>query len=340
MAGTKQLSSRGAAVGGCAASDGGSQRGAADGSATPSRAELPAIGARSRSRTGRRPRGKASSRASRSRAGAPPGRCAPRPREADRGRARRPAGPRTRAAPEGSGYGYAPACMPARMILRVAAHCKRRARQIAALRGVLGAKPHGLVADRRLLPDLSAQLPRHRRRRRGRPGGHPAAPRPSGLARRRRGLDLALLPLADEGLRLRRLRLLRRRSPVRNARRLRPPAGRGARARPARDHRLGSQPHERPAPVVPRGARLAELAQARLVRLARRHPGPAAEQLAGRLSEGPRLDLGRSHRAVVPAPLPARAARPELGQPGGAWRRCTTRCASGSTAASTASGWT
>ena len=68
-------------------------------------------------------------------------------------------------------------------------------------------------------------------------------------------------PLADEGLRLRRLRLLRRRSAVRHARRLRPPARRGPRARAARDHRLGAQPHERPAPVVPRGARVASLAR-------------------------------------------------------------------------------
>ena len=47
-------------------------------------------------------------------------------------------------------------------------------------------------------------------------------------------------------------------------------------------------------------------------------PDGAAQQLDGRLHRGrPGLDLGRRHRAVVPAPVPARAARPELGQPRG-----------------------
>ena len=50
-------------------------------------------------------------------------------------------------------------------------------------------------------------------------------------ARRRRDLDLALLQVADEGFRLRRLRLLRRRSDVRHARRFRRAGRRGAPAR-------------------------------------------------------------------------------------------------------------
>ena len=44
--------------------------------------------------------------------------------------------------------------------------------------------------------------------------------------------------------------------------------------------------------------------------------GPA-QQLAGRLHRRTGVDLGRAHRAVVPAPVPAPAARPQLGQPGG-----------------------
>ena len=48
---------------------------------------------------------------------------------------------------------------------------------------------------------------------------------------------------------------------------------RGARARPARDHRAGHQPHLRPASVVPgRAPRAAGLAQARLLRLERHRP--------------------------------------------------------------------
>ena len=51
--------------------------------------------------------------------------------------------------------------------------------------------------------------------------GHPLAPRPPRLARRRRALAVADLPVADGGLRLRRRRLHRRRSAVRRPRRVR-----------------------------------------------------------------------------------------------------------------------
>ena len=134
---------------------------------------------------------------------------------------------------------------------------------------------------------------------------------------RRRALAVADLPLADGRLRLRRRRLLRRRPALRRPRRPSTPARRRARARHPRAARLGPQPHLRPAPVVRREPRVARLPQARLVPLARRRAGPPAQQLAGGLRRRPRVDVGRRHRAVVPAHLPAPAARPQLGQPGG-----------------------
>ena len=76
------------------------------------------------------------------------------------------------------------------------------------------------------------------------------AARLSDMARRRRDLDLADLSVADGRLRLRRLRLLRRRSAVRHARRTSTAARRRARARPEAHPRLRAQPHVRPASVV------------------------------------------------------------------------------------------
>src|SRR5207248_789004 len=73
------------------------------------------------------------------------------------------------------------------------------------------------------LSDLSPVLRRHGRRRSRRPRGHQASSRPPDVAGRRRHLDLALLPLPDGRLRLRRLRLLRRRPDLRRPRGLRPP---------------------------------------------------------------------------------------------------------------------
>src|SRR6185312_3864925 len=111
---------------------------------------------------------------------------------------------------------------------------------------------HTMVARSRHLPDLPAQLPRHRRRRRGRPARHHRAARLRGRTGRGRDLDRAVLPLADGGLRLRHRRSLRRRSAVRHARRFRSPAGRGACARSQGDDRPGAQPHLGRARLVPR----------------------------------------------------------------------------------------
>ena len=79
---------------------------------------------------------------------------------------------------------------------------------------------------------------------------------PAGLppaARRRRGLDLALLPLADGGFRLRRRRLLRRRPALRHAGRFRRAGRRGACPRPASVHAgLRANHTVGPAPLVRR----------------------------------------------------------------------------------------
>ena len=55
---------------------------------------------------------------------------------------------------------------------------------------------------------------------------------------------------------------------------------------------------------------------------------------------GLELDVGSGRRPVLLAPLLLAPARPELRQPRGAGRRCSTSCASGSTSGSTASGST
>ena len=102
------------------------------------------------------------------------------------------------------------------------------------------------------------------------------------VARRRRGLALADLSLADGRLRLRRLRLLRHRPAVRHAGRLRRAGRRGARARAAADPRLRAEPHLGPASLVPRDrARRATTRSATGTSGAIPAPGRrAAEQLA------------------------------------------------------------
>ena len=182
-------------------------------------------------------------------------------------------------------------------------------------------------------------LPGHQWRRHRRPAGHHRAARLRRRARRRRDLDLALLHLADEGFRLRRLRLPRRRSDVRHAGRFRRAGRRGARARPQGHDRPGALAHLGPASLVQREpARAATNPQGRLVRLgrrqARRH---AAQQLA--------VDLRRLGLAVGHAPRMQYylhnflAEQPDLNfhNPRGAGRAARRRRASGWSAASTAS---
>ena len=121
--------------------------------------------------------------------------------------------------------------------------------------------------------------------------------------------------------------------------RLRRPARRGPRARYQGHHRLGAQPHLRPAPVVHRVASSRGQRQARLVRVARPGAGRrAAEQLAlgVRARSGPR---GRSTSppASTTCTRSRRTSPTSTGTTPRSRRRCTTSCASGSTGASTAS---
>ena len=121
--------------------------------------------------------------------------------------------------------------------LKLGRSTDRHARERAAAQG------RRLVAGGGDLSDLSALVPGFERRRGGGSGGDhpPAAVR--GEPRGGRDLDLALLPVADARLRLRRDELPRRRSDVRHARRLRRADRAGARAGPAGDDRPRAQPH-------------------------------------------------------------------------------------------------
>ena len=153
-------------------------------------------------------------------------------------------------------------------------------------------------------------------------GGLRSAP---GLPRRpggRRGLDHALVPLADGRRRVRRRRLPRHRPALRHPRRRGRAARRGPRARAAADRRPGRQPHLRAAPVVRRRTgRRARVAGARAGTSsatagpgARSHPTTGSAPSAGRPGRG--SGAGRPPGAVVPAHVRAAAARPRLGAPG------------------------
>ena len=181
-----------------------------------------------------------------------------------------------------------------------------------------------LVAGRRRLPDLPAQLRRRRRRRDRRPARHHRAPRPPRGARHRRGVAVADLPLAAGRQRLRHQRLPRHRPDVRHAGRPRRAARRAP--RPGHQARDGPrrQPHVRRAPVVPRVPRRHHQPQAGLVLVApapRRAwppaPGRRAEQLGVDLLR-PGVGARPGDRRVLPAPVLPPPTRPELGAAGGA----------------------
>ena len=178
-----------------------------------------------------------------------------------------------------------------------------------------------------------------RPRRRPRPPAVPARPR------RRRDLVHALVPspLADGGYDVADYRAIDPR--VRHAGGGGGAHRRGARARHPDHRRRRPQPHLRPARVVPGGARRRpRLAGARRgsgsTRARARTATRCPTQLGVRLP-GQHLDAddepGRHARRVVPAPVRAAAARPQLGPPRRARASSRTCCASGSTAASPAS---
>ena len=160
-------------------------------------------------------------------------------------------------------------------------------------------------------------------------------------ARDRRGLAQPVLPVGARRRRLRRRRLPRRRPAAGHAGRLR----RDGRARCTRagirvDRRHRAQPHLRPARVVPGGARLRPRARRRAsATSSATGTGPDGARAADGLGVAvrrPGLGAGR-RRAVVPAPLRRRAARPELGATARSATTSCAPCASGPTAASTAS---
>ncbi len=169
----------------------------------------------------------------------------------------------------------------------------------------------GVVAARRRLSGLSALVPGRRRRRRRRPARHRfAAPTPR-LARRRRGLAVAGVPVADDRFRLRRVRLLRHRPVVRDHGGLRRAARARPRPRPQADPRLRAQPQLRP-PSLVRGEPDPHRRARRLVPVARPRPRRRPAQQLAVAFRRPRLDLGRRPPPVLLPLLPAHAARSEL----------------------------
>ena len=204
------------------------------------------------------------------------------------------------------------------------------------------ASDDAMVATSRGVPDLPAQLCRARR-----PGAtsdrcrhaawHHRPPRPPGVAGGGRAVGVALLPLPDGRLRLRRQRLLRHRPDLRHPRRSRRTGRRGTPPRPAGDARLGAQPHERRAPVVRREPSRSHQPQGRLVRVARRSRPPTGTPRSRRATPpgSSTSRAGSTTCATSPCTSPTSSGtRPR------SRRRCTTRCGSGSTGASTGSGWT
>ena len=177
--------------------------------------------------------------------------------------------------------------------------------------------------DARRLPDLSALVPGLRRRRRRRPARASSA-RLDHLAWL--GVDALWLspiypsPMADFGYDVSDYTDV---DPVFGTLAgLRRARGGGARARAGRAARPRALPHLDRAPVVPRAPRLVHLGATTPNNWMAAFGGPAWSPL---------------RRALVPALVLSRAARPRLAQPGGRGGDAGRACASGSSAASTAS---
>ena len=142
-------------------------------------------------------------------------------------------------------------------------------------------------------------------------------------------------PLLDQGFDI--TDSLRRRAGVRRPRDVRPADRGGARARHPGDRRLHPEPHVRPAPVVPsRRARRATTPSATGTSGPTR--GPARRSANNWTSEtgGSVWESDERDRPVLPALPPAASSRTSTGATRTSARRCSTCCASGWTAASTA----
>ncbi len=169
-----------------------------------------------------------------------------------------------------------------------------------------------MVATRRLLRNLPAQLRRQQQQRHRRSKRHRLAYGLFKPARHRRHLDNPLLPLPASRLRLRRLRLHRHRPDVRHSRRLRQTRHRREKAQYQSDFRFCGQPHLRPAQMVHRFQILKNFRAPRLVHLERRQkPESAAQQLALHLRHA-RLDSRSQNKSILLPLFLSRAARPEL----------------------------
>ena len=182
-----------------------------------------------------------------------------------------------------------------------------------------------MVARSEHLSDLPAQLCRLERGWDRRSGGHH---RPSAVCcLPRSGCDLAVpvLHFPDAGFRLRRCRLLQRRSELRDTAGLRSPAGVGAYLRVAGHHRPGLLAYFRSASLVQAEPRGSHQCKGRVVCLGRPQSGRLASlELAVGVRRS-RLGLGCAPRAVLSSQFPHRAARPERAQRGRAGRVARVR---------------
>ena len=188
------------------------------------------------------------------------------------------------------------------------------------------------MARRGDLPDLPPVVRGLERRRHRRPRGHPQPARPPRVARRRRHLAEPDQPVPEQGLGLRRLRLLRRPpGPRRHGRR----SSGWSRRRASAASACCSTSSRTTRATSTRGS--PTRARRGTPRTATGTCGPTARtagrRTTGRASfGGPAWTFDEADRPVVPAPLPAGAARPQLVERTRSGRRSTTSCASGSTA--------
>ncbi len=182
----------------------------------------------------------------------------------------------------------------------------------------------------RLLPRRRDLRRLERRRLRG-PARSDRADRLPGRDRRHLPLADALLPVGEPRRRLRRRRLPRRRPQARDARRPGRAGADGARARHPRDRRPGGEPHLRPAPLVPGGARRPRLALPRLLRLGRRAAARRREDRAGLPRRGGAASGPTTRRRASTTCTTSTATSPTSTSP-------TRRCATPSPRSS-ATGW-